>query len=475
VPNLSAPPWTEPLPAIDYGRILVVDNSDLAWCRPRNLEYAAIYNIPAANVLSLPFGTNLGGYQPASDAVFLSTVVRPLQAKMDELQPSMVIFGAGVPARCVFYIREGGPAPIPFNVSATTLGTAGLWLALMEARRIRGLEAITSGSAFAQATGTAVLEELLTINGQTYFTIPYQAPTPLGDVLAGDPNNTTGAFREYSLRGGIVTIKVPTVAGLESAMSGNRPDMPFGKFGWGDIWQRGPYEDDAVIGQLLDRIRVAKNLGQPYGPQQDPFPPRKRPILMSLRGSAESTVDDDCAWCLLMKDWGLDVKYYYHNSAPNPPYDTLLPESGAVCTWAQWQAGLSPIQSVSWHLGCCENDEIFQSPRLAMENNLAYRAGSHSTVVAQSTGNEWNVRAISERTAIAGTTDIAHRNGTQVWNDFSIWHGLLRGLPYILATHCRQLAGNGTGVAIGDPLWAPFYVPEKRKPVLRYGPRRGPA
>jgi hypothetical protein len=474
VPVLSAAPWTEPLAAIDYSRILIIDNGDLTWCRPRNLAYAALYNIPAANVVSLSFGTNLGTYEPTSQAQ-IHSLFDVVQAELDRLKPAMLIFGAGVPARMLWWQREGSVGA--WTISTTTKVTCALWPSLASTRKRIGTGFYTAGSAGGASLGVNVVEEIGSLQ-----------PTPVVVNLAGSGstdlcldqfNSPVSLYREYTLpdTSGNVLVRVPTREGLQTALRGTLQSVPYGKFGWGDIWQRGPFEDDTKIGQLLDRILLARGV-DPYGGtggQLGKGYPRAKKILMSLMESAPYALENTCAWAWLMRGWGLDVDYYYHNGlTPTAPWDTRLPLSGAVCTWAAFQAGLSPPRSVYWHCGCCGNNEIFESPALPFEQNVVFRAGGHSTITLLSLGNEWNVQAVSEKTALAGTTDVIHRGAAQMAFQFSTWHALLRGMPYLLATWWQTSAGGGAGIAIGDPLWAPFYQPDERRRIIRSGRRKHP-
>lgn len=471
MPVLSKEPWTEPLPAIDYSRILIIDNGDLAWCRPRNLAYAALYNIPAANVVSLPFGTNLGGYTPTSHAQ-IHALFDAVRDEINRLQPAMLIFGAGVPARMLWWQREGSSGA--WTVSTTTKVTCTLWQSLATTRKRLGTGFYTAGSAAGASLGVNVVEEIG--SPQPSAVVVNLAPSGSVELVLDQYNTPVKLYDEYSLpdTSGNVLVRVPTLEGLATAMSGTRETIPYGKFGWGDIWQRGPYEDDLKIGQILDRIVQARGIvpNQEAVGQVTTRAPRSKKILMSLMESAPYALENTCAWAWLMQGWGLDVDYYYHNGlTPLAPWDTRLPLSGAVCTWAEFQAGLSPALSVYWHAGCCGNNEIFEASPLPFESNLVYRPGGHSTITLLSFGHEWNVHAISEQTALAGTTDHLHRGAQQMATQFSTWHSLLRGLPYLLATWFQPSAGSGAGIAIGDPLWAPFYQPSKRQRVPHYGRR----
>ena len=430
--ELTTPPWNLPIVSIDVTRITVVANSDVSWSATRAQQYMALYGIPSGNLIGLPFGT--GTVYTQSTPTFSSQVYTPLRAKLAALGGPLII-GPSIPSQWAVPLLTGSSGSWAAGPGSSDVG---LWLIMAMAKKFTSLTQVVG------ATGTGL--------GGNAFT-PYDLLSP-SSIVALNPGSVSqflgGDYTEnFTLKdsSGVYQCTVPDQGGLSAALSSERLYVPFGKVGWGG-WDLPlvPAETNANIGQLLAQIESNLALSQLYA--------QTAPLLHSILAIGTSPITEDCAWVQQLKAWGANVKYYYHSAdTPPAPFNVTVPISGAVSPWATLSTtGISPPATYTVFMGNVANGEIPNAPWTTNQNPVN---GGVALIGGASGGYQNNQWEVSTKQA-SGTTDGKHREITNANEAVSIWYGVLRGLPLMLARHFLNFSGNGTANAMGDPLWSPF-------------------
>lgn len=449
--ELSAAPWTHPWAAVDYLRVVLVANSAVAWSRTICEEYADLYGIPRANIVDVNTGTTPNVWTPTDTAQFLANFITPIANAIDAVGSGLVILGPFVQARVELWELTGVFGT--WAVSGSSRGYPCLWLAAGYARALRD-----------GVTGTLCAD--LDVFGNSQLT-EWRSTTSVVSRIPPNLSTMLGSFDwvEYTLPGftGLPLIRVPTQAATLRVQTAGAVYNPTARLGW-DSWQ-GPMaaETEAGVRAILTATRAALTANS----QTDS---RTRKILMHMRAVTGTTLNQWASWTAYMQGLGLNVDYLYHTSDTSllsAPWTTTVPVAGAVKTYAQLVAGLSPALGYYCQLGNTDNGEFWLGPPTVWETNQAPLTGGSSFVCSPSEGYRYNVQAVSVQGATAGMTDCYHRTSGTVQEDISTWHALLRGMPPILACYWKDFAGIGAGLAMGDPLYAPFggTIASTRQPI----------
>ena len=433
--DLTVPPWNLPITTIDVAQITVVSNSSVSWSLARTQQYCNLYGIPLSNIVSCPFGT--GATYLQSTPTFQTQVMNVVRPKLIALGGPLII-GPGIPSQWEVPLLTGSSGSWAAGPGSSDVG---LWLIMAMAKKFTSLTQVVG------ATGGGL--------GGNAFT-PYDLLSP-SSVVALQPGAVGqflgGNFTEvFTLKdsSGVYQCTVPDAGGLNAALSAERTYVPFGKVGWGG-WDNPvvPAETDTNIGQLLTQIQ--NNLANVY------LQAKTAPILHTILAAGTAPITEDCAWVQQLKAWGANVKYYYHSAdTPPAPFNVTVPISGAVAPWATLSTtGISPPATYTVFSGNVANGEIPNAPWTTNQNP---QPGGVALIGGASGGYQNNQWEVSTKQA-AGTTDGKHREVTNLNEAVSIWYGVLRGLPLMLARHFLDFSGNGTANAMGDPLWTPFRAP----------------
>lgn len=460
----NAPPWSFPFKAIRPTQVAVaVDaNASGGWDKTAMQSYMATHGIPAANLLELDLQGSVvsGSWTPAgataaarSNAV-MDRYITPLRNHFNQIGAAALIHGPGMPS---LYVSTGNltasvddQAGVFANVGASLIeiGAAARWLYENKAASdILAPYAGASGTPLALTGNTT--SALYTGAGPVYSLKNFGAIGPELSVLCG--SEVEWLFTEDEN----AKIANPTYDQTATAFDGSRSVVAYGQVGWRteQMSSGGDVVDSSTITAFLARLATA---WAARGGKANRSASKK--ILMVL-GNASGVPTASLGWfAKTMQDWGLTVEYVYTSDfteyAP-------MPAAGAAFTYANWKAG--SVSSRAYHLiaGAGLNLETFRE--LSNMRTVSVSAGGASLVDGgYSYGYGFNLYALANQLACAGTLDQMHRSGSIISFLLHNTWCALRGMSVMEGRYFLEngLVPRSNYIPCGDPLNGP-YVPQR--------------
>lgn len=431
------PPWDFPSRELDISRILVINNSSVAWALGECQYWCALRGIPAENIMSFPLGT-IGYYDPG--LTLMADLIGPVRAKMLQIGATALVAGPGCPPSFrVPLLSFVGPG---YTVSPTEYGFPPFTYFLASAKNFSQPD----GSTFAALGALGNFGMYTFLSGAIVAQEMGSFPRMLG-LSTGDESNVYELHKMQTVGITEPSILVATEYAVERVHAGLGRGMPFGRLGY-SAWQGLPSaETQASTRAIIDRATIALR-------QVEPGVGRTLPSLMSIASVSGTPALALACLTSLMRSWGMNVKYYWHGETPVAEAETFAPLAASAYTWAQVQAGLAVQDEYYFQLGAKSNNEMYTVPFTT--NWRPTPSIGTSAVAGASDGYKHNLHALASQSACAGFTDESHQTVSGYSRAFTAWHNLLRGMTYLESSFYTEFGNSGKTMPCGDPLVAPF-------------------
>lgn len=439
------PPQERPFQSrIARDRILVVANATLSWSLSETAYYCSVRSIPAGNIVSYQFGSNLTTWDPgvAESSIrsyFELNVLSLMAEDADALGAQAIIFGPGVPAR----MKWQGVWNSVDGWQPTAIGYPSLMVMLQH------YKVWPYGSTYVYTRNTS---------GTQYYWPVHQpgAGTPGAgiDLLEG---------QHYVLPGGVAADRLETIStpapfmhdysmlreGLVPFIGDAERNLlpPIGRVGmvsWDAGFPGGFTETQATARAIIDEATQAMGA-------HDRDEALQKPIVLSINSPIQS---DLVGWVSMMRDWwGLNVGYYWR-VAPTPTEEDYAPESQAI---SDYRGGSIPSNYPYYlHFGVASDSEMYNPPYITAWNPMP----GAGVMLAHSYGHKYGLRAFQQGDATCSGTSQTLMTAAVQAEFMPVLYWLLRGMTWMEALYAHGYSADPMLlVAHGDPLWAPFGWP----------------
>lgn len=465
------PPWEVPFTPHPLSKMVVIANSSVSWSYSTCFYYCQERGIPTGNIFSVAFGNGGGAavsptyWASGGRSGVLTNLIQPLRTKLQGVQASAIIIGAGCPIVVDFEDVSGvvnqriGLAELcsvtlgfkDAQLTAYHVATGSGWALLNRTISEAGLY---QGQAFNQTDsffGQAYPENLKFTFNSSGVAVNVTLETTSTFLSSHDFDFPTPTITEAMADGGRFYSEDFSAVNQTWYLRG-RPHLPVARLGWssyGGGYAGGPpvAETEALVIALIDRTTAAMAA-------HDVSQARAKRVRFHLTPE-DGGIRTDEHWArfyVKCREWGLNAEYA-HFSTVSSLTQTLAPASGSKYSETNIAAGFV-AQPAYFITGGWANTGELSGPIYSPPYSVAFPAlPGGSMMHGPSDGFQYSLNNLTGGGSVALTDNTHVTTGHIGVSHYSLFHNLLRGMSWLEASAYGRFQGNE---ACGDPLWAPY-------------------